>query len=215
MVCKTNKERFKVNLILHPDVAFVFLALSLLVTIFALLAPGSGVLEVLSLILLFIVGYLVANLPVNSWAIILVLIGIVSVILMLRRKRQGYFIAGSIFVLILGMIFVFRGETTLLGVSPMLAGIGAVGMAAFIWIIGRNISAVAHQEPYSDPDRLVGMIGSATTDISREGSVYVNGENWSAVSDKLIKAGSQVKVIQRNGLVLQVEMAQKIQEKIK
>ncbi|MFN2304962.1 MAG: hypothetical protein ACK2TV_14620, partial [Anaerolineales bacterium] len=78
------------NLILNPDVAFVLLEFALLVTIFALLAPGSGVLEIVSLILLFLVGYSVANLPVNTWAIILVLIGIIAVIVMFRLKTRWY-----------------------------------------------------------------------------------------------------------------------------
>lgn len=193
------------SFILAPDVAFVLLVLSLLVTIFALLAPGSGVLEVLALILLLTVGYLVANLPVNIWAIALVLVGIIAVILMFRLKRRWTFIAVSIVVLIVGMAFVFRGENTLIGVNPILAVTGSLGLAAFVWIVDRNVMAASHQEPYLDHDRLVGMVGSAVTDIGREGSVYVNGENWSAFSDERIPANSQVKVVQRKGLVLEVE----------
>lgn len=193
------------NFILFPDIAFVLLVLALLVTIFALLAPGSGVLEVLALILLFIVGYLVANLPVNTWAIALVLIGIISLIALFRRKTQWYFITGSLALLVTGMVFVFRGENSILGVNPLLAVIGTFGLAGFIWIISRNIATASHQEPYSDLDKLVGMIGSASTDISKEGSVYVNGENWSAISDEPIAMGNQIRVIQRNGLMLKVE----------
>ena len=193
------------NQILNPDIAFVLLEFALLVTIFALLAPGSGVLEIVSLILLFLVGYSVANLPVNTWAIILVLTGIIAVIVMFRLKTRWYLIAGSIAVLIAGTVFVFRGENAVFGVNPLVAGLGAIGLAAFVWIIGRNISTASRQKPYTDPDRLVGMIGSATTSISNEGSVYVNGEDWSAKSDEPIPLGSQIKVIQRNGLVLKVK----------
>ena len=200
------------NFILIPNVAFVLLVLALLVTIFALLAPGSGVLEILALILLFIVGYLVANLQVNAWAIALVLIGIISLIALFRRKIHWFFITGSLAVLVVGMIFVFRGENSILGVNPVLAVIGTFGLAAFIWIISRNISTASHQEPYSDPDRLVDMIGSATTDISKEGSVYVNGENWSAISDEPIAMGSQVRVVRRNGLVLKVEVVKETEK---
>ncbi|NMC85494.1 MAG: NfeD family protein, partial [Anaerolineaceae bacterium] len=37
------------------------------------------------------------------------------------------------------------------------------------------------------------------------GTVYVGGEEWSARSDEMIAAGSSVKVINREGLVLIVE----------
>ena len=201
------------NFILNANVAFVFLGVALLVTIFALLAPGSGVLEIMALISLIIVGYSVANLPVNTWALALLLMGIVSVIVILRRTRQWYFIAGSITILIVGMVFVFRGENAILGVDPLLAVIGAVGIGTFIWIIGRNISEAFHQQPHTDLNRLVGITGTATTDITKNGSVYVDGENWSAISDEPISAGSQVKVMQRKGLVLKVEIVKETKKK--
>jgi len=192
-----------VNFILNPDIAFVVLGIALLVTIFALLAPGSGVLEVMALILLIAVGYAVANMPVNLWALFFLLIGIVTVIVAFRKTKKWYFIAGPIAFLIIGMVFLFWG------VNPLLAGFGAVGIGAFIWLIGHNISATFRQKPYSDLDRMVGMIGTASTAIGHEGSVYVDGESWTAKSDAPFPAGSQVRVLERKGLVLKVEIVNK------
>ena len=200
--------------LLSPDVAFIFLGAALLMTIFALLAPGSGVLEIIALVLLFAVGYSVANLPVNAWALVLLLIGIVVVVVTFRRARKWYFIAGSILILAIGLVFVFRGETAVLGVNPLLAVVGAVGIGGFIWIIGNNVSKTFHQKPYTDLNSMAGMVGRATTDISTDGSVHVDGESWSATSDVSIPAGSQVKVIRREGLVLKVEMVIETKEKI-
>lgn len=192
--------------LLNPDVAFVFLVTALLVTIFALLSPGTGILEALALVLLVAVGYTVANLPVNAWALVVLLLGIVAIIVTFRRVRKWYYMAGSIALLIVGMIFLFRGESSVIGVNPLIAVIGAVGLGAFAWIVGTSVAKASHQKPYSDLNRLAGMTGRAITDISDEGSVYVDGENWSATSEKPIPAGSNVKVIQRNGLVLKVEI---------
>ncbi len=190
------------NSILNPDIAFVVLGIALLTTIFALLAPGSGILEVLALIFLVAVGYAVANLPVNLWALFFLLVGIVTVIVAFRKTKKWYFIAGPLVLLIVGMVFLFWG------VNPLLAGFGAVGIGAFIWVIGHNISVTFYQKPYSDLDRMVGMIGTANTDISHEGSVYVAGETWTARSEVHIPAGSSVRVLQRNGLVLKVELVE-------
>ncbi len=199
--------------LLNPDVAFIFLGAALLITIFALLAPGSGVLEIIALVLLFAVGYSMANLPFNAWALALLLIGIVAVVVTFRRARKWYFIAGSILILVIGLVFVFRGETAVLGVNPWLAVIGAAGIGGFVWIIGNNVSKTFHQKPYTDLNSMAGMVGRATTEISTDGSVYVDGENWSAVSDEPIPAGSQVKVMQREGLVLKVEMVKETKKK--
>jgi membrane-bound ClpP family serine protease len=195
--------------LLNPDVAFVFLCAALLMTIFALLSPGTGFLEALALALLVAVGYTVANLPVNAWALVVLLLGIVAIIVTFRRVRKWYYMAGSIVLLIVGMIFVFRGEYSVIGVNPLIAVIGSIGLGAFIWIVGSNISKTFHQKPYSDLNRLEGMTGKAITDISDEGSVYVDGENWSATSENPIPAGSSIRVVQRNGLILKVEIDNK------
>jgi len=94
--------------ILNPNVAYVLLALSFLVTIFALVAPGTGVLEILSLFSLLLVGYTVANMAVNTWAIVLLLVGVILVILSLKRAGKWYFLAVSIATLMVGMLFVYR-----------------------------------------------------------------------------------------------------------
>ena len=199
--------------LLNPDIAFIFLGAALLMTIFALLAPGSGVLEIIALVLLFAVGYSVANLPVNVWALALLSIGIVSVVMTFRRARQWYFIAGSILLLTIGLVFVYRGKVSVLGVNPLLAVIGAAGIGGFVWIIGNNISKTFHQKPYSDLNSMAGMVGRATTDISTDGSVHVDGESWSATSDEPIPAGSQIEVIRRDGLVLKVEVVKETKKK--
>jgi membrane-bound serine protease (ClpP class) len=52
---------------------------------------------------------------------------------------------------------------------------------------------------------LIGQEGEARTEIGSEGSVYVNGELWSARSNQLLSAGTRVRVLERQGLVLTVE----------
>ena len=59
--------------------------------------------------------------------------------------------------------------------------------------------------PSHDLGNLVGSVGEAKTNIHEEGSVYVGGEMWTAYSDKLIKAGSEVEVLEREGLILKVQ----------
>jgi membrane-bound ClpP family serine protease len=193
------------NFMLDPNLAFVLLAVSFTVTIFALLAPGTGLLELISVLLLTLVGFTVASLPVNSWAIVLLLGGVVSVILTLKKTDNKYLVIVSIFLLLAGMLTIFKAEHGLLAVDPLLALVVSAGMGAFIWIIGKNITQASRQHVHRDLARLVGQTGHAVTDISIRGSVYVDGENWSAISDQPIKKDSQVIVTQRNGLVLKVE----------
>jgi membrane-bound serine protease (ClpP class) len=52
---------------------------------------------------------------------------------------------------------------------------------------------------------LVGKIGVAKTRIDKEGTVYINGENWSAYSQSPIPKNTKVRIINRDGFILEVE----------
>jgi membrane-bound serine protease (ClpP class) len=194
------------SFLLNPNVAFVLMSVAFLVTIFALLAPGTGLLEFISIIFLGLVGYTIANMPVNAWAIVLLLAGIVLIIVSLRRYKKTSWLIVSIAILILGMLFVFKAPNQLLAVDPLLALIVIACMGSFIWIVGSNTTKAFAMHPHRDPDKVIGSIGRAVTNVSDSGSVYVDGENWSAVSDQTIPKGSQVIVRQRKGLILTVEI---------
>ena len=52
---------------------------------------------------------------------------------------------------------------------------------------------------------LTKLTGITRTVIHHEGAVYVGGEEWSAHSKKPIPANTHVKVISKQGFVLEVE----------
>ena len=56
-------------------------------------------------------------------------------------------------------------------------------------------------------DRVVGMTGIVTSDISRNspGSAKVDGKEWTAISDKKISTSSTVRVLEIEGVKLKVE----------
>lgn len=188
-----------------PNVAYVLLAVAFFSTIFALLTPGTGILEILSLILLILVGFTVKNMTVNPWAIVLLLGSVIVVLVSLKRSWKWYFTAASILALMAGMLFFYKEEGRILAIDPLLALVVSGTVGAFIWIIGHNTVAALNLKPQRDPDSVIGLTGKALTNIHTDGSVYVGGENWSAMSDSRIAKGNQVVVLQRSGLVLKVE----------
>jgi membrane-bound serine protease (ClpP class) len=74
-----------------------------------------------------------------------------------------------------------------------------------MWIAVRKYIEAAHARPRHDLDGLVGQIGEARTRIHEDGSVQIAGELWSAHSVLPIAAGTNVRVIRREGFVLVVE----------
>jgi membrane-bound serine protease (ClpP class) len=60
-------------------------------------------------------------------------------------------------------------------------------------------------KPRMDLGKLIGETGEAKTDIHEEGSVQIGSELWSARSNVQIYEGSKVRVIKREGFILEVE----------
>lgn len=193
------------NIFLDPNVAYLVLVVGFVLGVLALLTPGTGIIEIGTLLAIILAGYSVYNLPVNTWALILLVVGVVPFFLALRKFKQWYWLIPAIISLIVGSIFLFKLESGAPAINPILASIVSTLATVFLWFVGRKTIDAMRTRPTQDLSRLIGMIGEARTDIGMDGTVYVGGEEWSARSEKKIRNGSQVKVIKREGLVLLVE----------
>jgi membrane-bound ClpP family serine protease len=76
---------------------------------------------------------------------------------------------------------------------------------AILWFSARKVLEVSTTRPRHDLAGLVGQRGEAKTLIDEDGSVQIAGELWSARSAMPLAAGTPVKVVGRDGLVLIVE----------
>lgn len=191
------------NFLMDPNVAYVLLVGGLLLGILVMFSPGTGLLEVGALFMLVLAGFSIANFTINFWALLVLVVGIVPFILALRRSRQYIYLVIALAALIVGTVFIIRGDDGGPGINPVLASIVSILVTGFVWMVGRR-SVEALDMPVRSMARLIGKTGEAHTDVFAEGSVYVDGEEWSGHSDVFIPAGSPVKVLGREGLTLLV-----------
>ena len=193
------------SVLFDPNVAYLLLVIGLIVAILALFAPGTGVLELGALFMLFLAGYSIFNQPVNAWALVVLIVGVFPFLLALRKSRQYIFLALSILALVVGSVFLVRAPGGGTAVNPVLAILVSVIAVVFLWFVGRR-GIEASQRPLThNLDRLIGMVGQAHTNLNPEGSVYVGSEEWSAHCDTFVRSGSRVRVLKRDGLILTVE----------
>lgn len=197
------------DILLNPNVAYLMLVAGFVLAILALFAPGTGLLEIAALFTLLLAGYGVAQLPVNLWALVVLGLGVFPFLLALRKSGQLVFLAISILALVVGSSFLFRGEGWLPAVDPLLALFVSVVTAVSFWWIGRKAIEAEQAKPSHDLGQLIGKVGEARTDILLEGSVQLAGELWAARSEKLIPDGSAVRVVGREGLILDVEKVER------
>lgn len=196
--------------LINPNVAYVLLVLGLMTAAVALFAPGTGLLEAAALIVMALAGYGIINMPINTWAILIILAGAVPVILALLlrlpRRRRVWLLLGAVLIFLIGSALLFRGEGWTPAVNPLLMLILWPLALGLTWFVADKGMEAAASRPAFDLDRLVGMTGKASSDIRGQGTVYVNGEEWTAFSNTFIPAGSKIQVLGRNGLTLEVDI---------
>ena len=76
------------NLLLDPNVAYVILVVGFVLGVLALFTPGTGILEIGALFAIFLAGYAVYSLPINLWALILLVVGVIPFLIALRKYKQ-------------------------------------------------------------------------------------------------------------------------------
>jgi membrane-bound serine protease (ClpP class) len=107
--------------------------------------------------------------------------------------------------LIAGSLFFIQASAGSPGVNPILAVLVSLIACGLLFVAGsKGVEAMA-RKPFQNPDNLLTKTGEARTTVYKEGSVYINGENWSARSAKSIPSGTRIRVLKRDGLVLVVE----------
>ena len=196
------------DLFINPNVSYVLLILGFLTAVLALFSPGTGFLELGALAALALAGYGIANLPVNSWAFGLIGIGaaLFLLVLVVPPRIRALLMTISALGFILGATLLFRSQASWLPtVHPALILILAPATPVITWFLASKIIESATERSAFDPNQLIGMTGRASSDIRGQGTVYVNGEEWSALSQTFIPAGSPVRVLNRQGLTLEVE----------
>jgi membrane-bound serine protease (ClpP class) len=173
--------------------------------ILAVLTPGTGIIEVGAFFALALAGWAVYNLEVNLWAFAILVLGVFPFLIAVRRSGQLVYLAVAIGALVIGSTFLFRGEGLRPAVNPVLAVITSVLSGGFLWVAASKTLEAIEITPAHDLSSLIGETGETRTDVHEEGSVYVAGELWTARSSDPIPSGVAIRVVGREGFLLEVE----------
>ena len=194
------------EIFINPNIAYLLLVSGTILLILAILSPGTGVLELGALFLLLLAGWGIYNLPFNPWALVIWAVGVIPFIIAVRQSKKLIYLGIAIASMIIGSIFLFQGETPWSpAVNPFLAIVVSILSGLFLWVVAIKALEADKRKPVHDAGKLIGMLGEAKSVIENEGSVQVDGELWSARSENQIPIGAKIRVINRDGFVLEVE----------
>jgi membrane-bound serine protease (ClpP class) len=203
------------HVITDPNIAFLLLSLGTLFLLTELADPGlsiAGVGAVVSFVLAFVA---LGSLPVNWGGVGLLALSVVLFVAGLLTDLEAVLTVGGLVPFVLGALLLFSPFTITspampdLSVSPWLIGGVAVAIVAFSMLVLRAIIAAVRMPPRSGAGRLVGARGTALTDLTPDGLVRVDLQEWSAIATGgEIRAGDAVEVVGVAGVRLQVTPAQ-------
>jgi membrane-bound serine protease (ClpP class) len=194
-----------VDLLLNPNLAYLLLMVGTLLALLAVLTPGTGLLELGAVIVLVVVGIQLFNIPINLWALGLVVVGAGIYVLSVIRRGDPVLMAAGLVVIYIGTALIYRSETSLIAADIWLILLASLGEGTFLWVVTRKVLAAAESPPIQDLEALIGTRGETRTRVFGDGTVYADGEEWSARSSQPIPANSVVIIKAREGFTLVVE----------
>jgi membrane-bound serine protease (ClpP class) len=202
------------HLLADPNIAFILFTIGFYGLFFELQNPNfvTGILGALALILAFI-GF--GSLPLNVAGLLLIALAVVLFALEITVTSHGLLAVGGIVCFALGAsaLYTEPGDPTgpiveiatpvLLVVTSTFAVL--MGLVVFAAIRSRSMRPTPGL--VGTPIAVVGGTAVVRAPLGPFGSVYADGEEWSArtADDRPLERGTPVRIVDRDGLTLVVE----------
>jgi membrane-bound serine protease (ClpP class) len=191
-------------LVTDPNVAFILMLLGVYGLIFEFLNPGAVAPGLIGAISLIVALYALAFMPINYAGAGLVMLGVALMIAEVHIGAFGALGVGGIAAFVIGALLMFPAEVPGFTLSGGVIAGAALGSAALLLLA---LAAVLRrkQPVVTGNEALIGAEGETVSWQDGEGRVRVRGEIWLARAAAPLPAGSRVKIVGRDGLVLRVE----------
>jgi membrane-bound serine protease (ClpP class) len=198
-------ERFS-QLFLSPQIMFVLMLMVIYGIIGELSSPGAILPGVVGAIALILVLYMSAILPVNVTGLVLIGLAIVLFITDVFATTHGVLTAGGILSFFLGALMLFSNAEPGFGLSlAWIIPATVVTALFFIFVVGKGIRAQFNPVRAGKETMLGRTVNALSRIDSQGGRVFIEGENWNAVSETPVETGQPVEVTGIEGLTLKVK----------
>lgn len=195
------------TVITNPNVALLLMMVGIYGLIIEFSHPGFVLPGVIGVICLLLAAYAFQMLPVNYVGLGLVTIGVGFMVAEFFVTSGGVLGVGGLIAFVIGAVILFDDKH--LAVSlPLFGGIALVAGGFLLWLLNR-FATVRRKPSVSGSEQMIGQSGKAAETFSGKGHVYVNGEYWSAHSDKPLNIGQPVEVLALRDMMLEVQAKEK------
>jgi membrane-bound serine protease (ClpP class) len=193
--------------ITDPSAALLLMTIGIWGLILEFFHPGTGVPGVIGGICLLLGLYALQLLPVNYAGLALILLGIAFMTAEAFVPSFGVLGIGGIAAFVVGAVILIDTEQPGFGV-PITFIVTVATLSALL--IGGVVSMALRarrRRVVSGEGRLIGALGTVVKATSAQSWAHVDGETWQVVCRTPLRHGEKVRVLARNGLVLEVAPA--------
>lgn len=194
------------QLLWRPEVMFLLMLVAIYGIIGELSNPGTVMPGIVGVIALILALYMAAILPVDIAGVALIVLAIGLFVAEAVTPTFGALTAGGVVSFFLGAMMLFDSVTPAFRLSlTMIIPATIVTAAFFVFVVGAGLRA--QRLPVKvGRETLVGRTAVALTEVGeKSGRVFVEGEDWNAVSDQPIAQGQTVEIVAVQGLTLRVQ----------
>ncbi|MDQ9172110.1 nodulation protein NfeD [Oxalobacteraceae bacterium R-40] len=190
--------------ITDPSVALLLLTVGIYGLILEFSNPGIGAAGVLGAICLLVAMYALQLLPVNYAGLALIVLGLAFMIAEGFMPSFGAMGLGGVIAFATGAVILIDTELPGYGIPlGLIAGIALVSALLIGATVGMAMKS-RRLAVVSGESRLIGSIAEIVEVSDGESWASLHGETWRVTGSSPLQRGQKVRVVARNGLLLEV-----------
>ncbi len=186
-----------------PPVAYLMLSIGMGLMLFEFFTAGIGVAGVVGALLFILAGYGLSVLPHNTWALVLLAASMVAFGIDIQTSVPRFWTGVGMVMFAAGTWWLYDGVS--MSWIPMVVMTGAVAVAMFSGM--PSMVRTRFSTPTIGREWMIGELGEVVEDVSPDGVVRIRDALWRARANRAtpVTAGDQVRVVEIDGLWLEVE----------
>jgi membrane-bound serine protease (ClpP class) len=192
-----------IQMLKDPNIVYLILVVGLWLAAAAIYMPGTGLLEAIAGVVVIAGVVALASMPTNWVGVLLVVLGVmIFLVVPFIQRRLAPLAVGGLLLQFAGGLLLFNSVQ----VSWLLIAVTVGIQLMYLLFVLLPMLQKVQPEGNADPDaQLVGSRGRVLKALDPIGTVQAGGEIWTATSNRTLTPGTEIVVVEREGLQLYVE----------
>jgi membrane-bound serine protease (ClpP class) len=208
VVIETHEANWRIKIlsaIASPEIVLLLGMIGLYGLMYEGWNPGAIIPGVVGVICLLLAAYGLQVLPVNYAGLALIIVGLALMTAEAFAPSFGALGLGGIAAFVFGAIMMFDSDIPGFGISlTFVITIAILAALLVIWMVS-FVLKLRRRGAVSGSGSIIGGVGTAMTDFSGEGKIWLEGESWAARSQTPVTKDQEVVVKKMAGLTLEIE----------